>query len=158
MSDPTDSLYIYTKKIQTIITDVQEDLGIVDIFYGDQQQIPRTPTVCIESDKKTRELQGAPRRVLNQLRCFVIVYSSRVDDTAQLNSEIADQLTEAIESEIHKYPTLDGLVFHSLVGEVESGFQSRLMAGKLTRFRASRLTVTGQSKTMLPMSPEYNQP
>lgn len=157
MTDPTDSNYVFTKKIQAIVEAVKEDLGIVDIFYGDQQQIPRTPTVCVEANEKSRVLAGAPRRVLNELSCFVIIYFSVVNDSVQSNSEGADQLAETVEAEIHKDPTLGGLVIHSLVSRSEAGFQSRFMAGAITRFRASRLTVTGQSKTMLPMSPSYNQ-
>jgi len=154
---PTDSLYTFTKAIQAIIAGVQEVRGIADIFYGDQQQIPRTPTVCVIADKKTRTLEGMPRRVLNTITCFVIIYHSKIQDI-QLNSAEADQLAEAIEADIHADPIMGGLVIHSMVTDVEAGQLSRMVNTSQTQFRSTRLTVEGISKTMLPMNPGYNQP
>lgn len=152
----TDSFYVFTKAIQTIVEGVKEEFEIADIWYGDQKQIPRTPTVCVVADGKTREIQGAPRRSRNNLKCYLVLYHSKIQDV-QKNSEEVDQLAERLEAEIHKDPTLGGLVIHSLVSAVDAGEITRLVNTTTTLFRASRLTVEGFSKTMLPMSPGYNQ-
>lgn len=152
----TDSFYVFAKKLQSIAENAKDDLGIADIWYGDQQQIPRTPTLCIVPDGKTRQIEGAPRRSRNNLKCYLVLYHSKVQDV-QKNSEEVDQLAEALEAEVHKDPTLGGLVIHSLVSSIDAGEITRLVNTTKTLFRASRLTVEGNSKTLLPMSPGYNQ-
>lgn len=157
MADPTDSFVVFTEKLQAIVESVQADLGIADVWYGDQQQIPRTPTVCVVADGKDRAHAGAPRRVANTLKAFILVYHSKVQDI-QLNSKEADKLAEALEAAVHEDPTLGGIVIHSLVTRTESGEMTRRVNTLATQFRSTRLTVEGLSKTMLPMSPGYNQP
>lgn len=152
----TDSFYVFTKAIQAIAEAAKEDLGLVDIWYGDQKQIPRTPTLCVVADGKTREIEGAPRRSRNNLKCYLVLYHSKIQDV-QKNSEEVDQLAERLEAEIHKDPTLGGLVIHSLVTGIDAGEITRLVNTTNTQFRAARLTVEAFSKTMLPMSPGYNQ-
>jgi len=152
----TDSFYVFAKALQSIAEAAKQDLGIIDIWYGDQKQIPRTPTLCIVPDGKTREIEGAPRRSRNSLKCYMVLYHSKVQDV-QKNSEEVDQLAEALETEVHKDPTLGGLVIHSLVSSIDAGEITRLVNTTTTLFRASRLTVEGLSKTLLPMSPGYNQ-
>lgn len=152
----TDSFYVFSKKLQAIAEAAKDDLGITDIWYGDQKQIPRTPTLCVVSDGKTREIEGAPRRSRNTLKCYLVLYHSKIQDV-QKNSEEVDQLAERLETEIHKDPTLGGLVIHSLVTSIDAGEITRLVNTTNTLFRASRLTVEAFSKTLLPMSPGYNQ-
>jgi hypothetical protein len=152
MTTPTDSAVVFANKTQDIVTSAKSTYGIADIFYGDQIQIGRTPTVCIWASSKRREIAGAPRRSHNTLEAYLMVYISKVQDV-QLNSLEADTLAEGLETELHKDPTLGGLVFHSLVTSIEFGYQTR----SNTQFRTARITFQGESKTLLPMSPGYNQ-
>jgi hypothetical protein len=152
----TDSFYVFAKALQAIAEANKDELGIVDIWYGDQKQIPRTPTLCVVADGKTREIEGAPRRSRNTLKCYLVLYHSKIQDV-QRNSEEVDQLAEALETKVHADPTMGGLVIHSLVTSIDAGEITRLVNTTTTMFRASRLTVEGLSKTLLPMSPRYNQ-
>jgi hypothetical protein len=150
------SFYVFAKRLQTIAQTNKVALGLADIWYGDQQQIPRTPTLCIVPDGKTREIEGSPRRSRNNLKCYLLLYHSKIQDI-QKNSEEVDQLAEALETLIHADCTLGGLVIHSLVTAIDAGEITRLVNTARTMFRASRLTVEGLSKTLLPLSPGYNQ-
>lgn len=123
-------------------------LGIAeeDIYYGDQSQIPRTPTLCIEPDEKRRDLQGAPRRVLNTFSVYLILYISKVTDT-QTNARDALTLAEDLEAVLHAEPTFGNLLIHSFATKVEPGY--RVKAN--TQFRACRITFEGTNKTVLGM-------
>ena len=150
------SYYVFAKTLQGIAEANQAELGLADVWYGDQQQIPRTPTLCVVPDGKRRELQGSPRRVENTLRCYLLLYHSKIQDI-QKNNEEVDQLAESLEKLVHADPTLGGLVIHSLVTDIDAGEVTRLVDTRRTMYRAARLTVEGISKTALPMSPGYNQ-
>lgn len=153
----TDSFVTFCEAIQAIIESVKEEVtpAIADIWYGDQQQLPRTPTVCIVADGKRRELSGAPRRMMNTLTCYVVVYHSKIQDV-QMNSKESDKLAEQLETAIHADPTLGGLVIHCYVTQVDAGQSTKYVNTTATMYRSTRLTVEGISKTMLPMSPGYN--
>lgn len=152
MTSPTDSSVVFAVKALDIVNTVKATYGIADTFYGDQVQVGRTPTVCVWASNKRREITGAPRRSHNTLEAYLLVYISKVQDV-QLNSLEADLLAENLETELHKDPTLGGLVIHCLVNSIEFGYQTRAN----TQFRTARLTFQGESKTLLPMSPGYNQ-
>jgi hypothetical protein len=96
---------------------------------------------------------GAPRRVRNTLESYIIVYFSKVTDV-QENARDADVMGDALEALVHANITFGGLVTNSMVILNESGYRPK----PDTQFRAVRLTVQGQSTTMLPMAPGYNQP
>jgi len=120
--------------------------AIQDVFYGDQQQIPRTPAICIEPDGKKRTIEGVPRRAANEYGLYVILYVSAVTDS-QSNSRQSVELAEQVEDFLHADPTLDGLVIHSYCTELEPGYRQR----KDTLFRACRIKFEGINKTVLGM-------
>jgi hypothetical protein len=152
MAGPTDSLEVFAAKIQSLITASQVSLSIADVWYGEQRKIPRTPTVEIITGQKVRNLAGAPRRSKNSFECFVMVQAGMVQDT-QLNLHLAGQLAESIEAILHADPTLGGICINSMVVRTEFGVAER----SSTQYRAARLTVVGESLTLLPMQPNYNQ-
>lgn len=126
-------------------------LGLADVFYGDQRQIPRTPTLCLEPDMKRRELEGVPRRTLNTFSMYVLLYISKMDDV-QVNARDALVLAEAVEDFLHADPTCHAppaqpLLVHSYCTEVEPGYRTR----QDTRFRACRIKFEGINKTVLGM-------
>src|SRR5690349_3605898 len=53
------------------------------ILYGDQKRISVTPTVCVESGRTARSLQGVPQRTENSLRCYILVYYAKVESNQQ---------------------------------------------------------------------------
>lgn len=123
------------------------ELGLQDVFYGDQDFLPRNPAVCVEPNRKTQELNGAPRRTLIDLSVYVIIYVSATKD-AQTNRRDADMLGEAIEDVLHTDAQCGGRVVHSLVTENASGWATK--GG--TPIRASRLTFDATSQAQLPYS------
>lgn len=125
-------------------------LQIQDVYYGDQERLPRTPAVCVEPGEKVRELNGAPRRTLITFTNYIIVYHNPVKNATVIREE-DDQRAEAIERFIHADPYFaDGSgndqVIDSLVTSIESGYQMRAN----TLFRASRLTVEARNQEQLP--------
>jgi hypothetical protein len=155
MAACTDSLYVVASHLFDLITTNKTTFTtpVEDVYYGDQRRFPRTPAVTVAPSQKTRELAGAPRRILNTFNVFVNLFFSDVQDVA-LNHRASDQLAEELEALIHANITFDGLVINSMVVLNESGFLNR----SESQFRGSRLIVQATSKTLLPMSPGYNQP
>jgi hypothetical protein len=134
----------YCRKVFELVTEAKQALGLADVFYGDQNKIPRTPAACIVPDVKRRELKGAPRGVENILSTYILVYVSKVDDV-QKNEESAIVIGEAIETYLHQFRDLQGLVVHCYCSAIEPGYRTR----EGTQFRAVRLTFEGLSKTIL---------
>lgn len=149
MTDPA-SMVDHSKYWLQLLKDSQSNLGIVDVYYGDQSRIPRTPTVCVEPGEKRNALHGAPRRVEVTIETYVLVYHNAVSSTQTIREE-DDALAEAIENLIHGQPYMknaagDDQAVDSLVTRIESGFQQRSAA----LLRASRLTVESRVLTQLP--------
>lgn len=155
MADCTDSLYVVAKHLFTLLDGYKGSftIPVLDVFYGDQKQIPRTPAITVATSQKTRELAGAPRRIENVFEVFINVYFSNVRSIA-VNHEDADKLAEEVEAKVHEDIIFGGLVINSMVVLNEAGFLNR----DNSQFRGSRLIVRALSKTFLPMAPGYNQP
>lgn len=147
----TDSMTVIAKHLEKLLGDNKEDLGIYDIFYGDQDRIPHTPTVCVEPGDKRRELNGAPRRTSVIITTYLLVYHNPVKSVAQIREE-DDLLAESVESLIHQDAQMkdsggNDQVIDSLVTVIESGYQVKAN----TLFRASRMTIEVRSQVQLPI-------
>lgn len=150
----TDSQYVVADYLFTMLRTAKGLFtpAIREVFYGDQKRIPETPALTVAASEKRRALVGAPRRVENTFHVFINLFVFNVRDVA-LNHREADQLAEAVEAKIHEDVALGGLVIHSMVMLNESGFLNR----DNSQFRGNRLVVEATSRTLLPMSPDYNQ-
>jgi hypothetical protein len=125
---------------------------IADVWYGDQERILRTPTVCVEPNTKGRTLEGVPNMTRNEFEIFVLVYVNKVTDLQQ-NRKDADQLAYEIELLIHQDLQLRDAtgaptMIHGYVRENESGYTVK--SGTL--YRSARLTYFGLNKTSLPVN------
>jgi hypothetical protein len=143
----TDSLVVVSEYLFDLITQNKTPLGLQDIYYGDQALIPRTPALCVESDTKTREIDGAPRRTLVQLNTFLILYHSPVKDIQKTRKDV-DILAEAVETLVHADAQMNHLVIHSLVTTMQSGYAMKTG----TQIRSCRLTVQATSQVLLPLA------
>lgn len=146
----TDSIPVLNKFLVNKFEAKKADLGIADVYYGDQERIPRTPAVCFEPGEKDRELNGAPRRTKVDITLYCLVYHNPVKAVSSIREE-DDLLAEAIETEIHADrqfldETGDPQVIDSMVTSIESGYQQK--ANSL--FRVSRLTVEARVQIQLP--------
>jgi hypothetical protein len=124
----------------------KEALGLADVFYDDQNQIPRTPTACVVPDEKSRELAGVPRLSQNTFGLYVLLYTSKIGDV-QDNARDALAFAEQVEFFLHSDPTLGGLVVHSFCTRTEPGYRTR----DKTTFRACRIKFEGINKSVLGM-------
>jgi len=143
----SDSLYTVAKYLENLITTAKAGLNVSDVYYGDQEKIPRVPTVCVDTGSKRRELNGAPRRLMVDMELYVIVYTGAVASLSA-NREQDDLIAEAVETLIHLDATMGGLVIDSLVSDIEYGYALR----NNSLFRTARLTVTARDQVQLPSS------
>jgi hypothetical protein len=145
----TDSLVTVADFVLQRLEDHKLELGLLDVWRGDMQKLPRTPCATVESGPKRRALDGAPRRTLNGITVYVTIYVGRVQDV-QVNARDADVLSEAVEALLHSDAALgvypDQLAIHSLVTDLEPGYANK--AGSL--YRGARLTFEVTTKTQLP--------
>ena len=140
----SDSIVTLCQYIVDKLVAHSEDLGIVDVLYGDQERIAVSPSVCVEPGPKLRDLQGATRRTENRITIFVIVYHSEVRST-QSNRKDADALAEAVEAVLHLDPTLGGYVRHSYVTSIVPGYVTKANGP----MRASRVTFEASNMTRI---------
>lgn len=145
MADLTASLVDVCEYLFTLLDTNKESLGLMAVYYGDQDRLPMTPVACIEPDTKNRDLKGAQRMTAVTLRAYVLVYHSAITSPQQ-NRRDADQMAEDIETLIHSKRSLDGLLIHGMVTAIESGYVTR----ERTLVRSSRLTYEGLSQQLLP--------
>lgn len=140
----TDNLDTVTQYIVDLINTNKVALGVQDVWYGDQELIPRSPAVAVEPGTKTRTLTGMPRMATNNFTVFILVYVAKLQDI-QLTRKTSNQLAEAIEDLIHGDSNLGGLVVHGFCTSQESGYAVR---GSLL-MRAVRISYEAMSKLQL---------
>jgi hypothetical protein len=150
----------YSANIVVIATELQVRINaakatfttpVVDVWYGDQDRIGTTPTVCIEPSDKTRELSGAPNMTENNFEIYILVYHNKVQDN-QITRKEVDQLAFEIEKLLHQDLQLATAgvprLIHGYVTRNESGYVWK----NGTLYRTARLTYRGKNKTSLPVS------
>lgn len=128
----------------TLVTTTGVYAGADDVYYGDQDKFPRTPSICIDPGNRQRILQGASFRTDNNFTIYILVYHAKVQDNQATRME-AQQLSEQIETLLHLDPQLGGLVIHSFCTLNESGYVYR----QNTMYRTNRITFEPYSKTRL---------
>lgn len=119
-------------------------VGSDDIYYGDQEKFPRTPSICVDPGNRRRDLQGVSYRTDNNFTLYIYVYHAKVQDN-QLTRKEAQQISEAIETLLHQDPQLGGNVIHGFCSLNESGYVYR----QNTMYRTNRITFEPYSKTRL---------
>jgi hypothetical protein len=115
-----------------------------DIYYGDQEKFPRTPSICVDPGNRARILQGVSYRTDNNFVLYIYVYHAKVQDN-QITRKEVQQISEAIETLLHSDPQLGGIVIHSFCTLNESGYVYR----QNTMYRTCRITFEPYSKTKL---------
>lgn len=127
-----------------IVTSTNVALAADDVYYGDQEKFPRTPSVCVDPGNRQRALQGVSYRTDNNFTIYILVYHAMLQDNQVTRKEV-QQLAEAIETLLHADPTLGGNVIHSFCSLNESGYVYR----NSTMYRTNRMTFEPYSKTRL---------
>lgn len=76
------------------------------VYYGDQEKLPVTPCICVESGEKNL---GIPRRYIGsggtrqmdvQMNVYILVYHSNIKDV-QYNRQQNDKLVGTVEAFLH---------------------------------------------------------
>lgn len=148
----TDNLTVFSQAVvdrlvanASTLTDV--DGNELEVFYGEQNQYPRTPAAAVEPVDKERELQGAPRMYVVRMTVSVVLYLTKVLESNQATRKAVDTLGEQVEAVLHQNPHYDGLLLDSYVRRAESGYAYK--SG--TQYRAYRVEFEGLVKKGLPL-------
>lgn len=143
----TDRTTVLAQALQAIVAANKDSLGILDVLYGNHNNIPRTPSVIIVPGTKKRELRGvaAPGgRVFNTMTVYVDIRFSKVGSEEAVRLEL-DQTAENIEHLIHQDTTVGGLLIHGFFTDWNPG-EVFSQGGE---FRSVRMTFVGGSETYL---------
>jgi hypothetical protein len=140
------------QRILTLLETNKTSFGeFATVFYGDQDKLPTTPTICIEAGVMERSLasaQGPAGRTLNECTCYIIVYYAKVDSN-QVTKLAGETTSEAVAAFLDTNPQLllagiDPKVIHGFVRVIDHGY-----IRKDTLMYGSRLTWVGKTKMQL---------
>lgn len=137
----TSSYSTVAQLIVDIFSD-DEDLGFEAVYYGDQDLIPYTPTLCVDPGGIDRELSGISLMTTNTISMFLFIYHGPLQGNQKTRKE-CDEFTEAVVRKLHEDVTIKGSVISGYCTRVESGISQR---GGAT-LRTSRITWNGLTKT-----------
>lgn len=133
-----------------LFTARMNDLGLKAVFYGDQETLPVTPCLCIETGQKTRELRGMPKRYNLTMELYILIYHSGLVDvqTQRRNNDVLAETIEDVVHEDHNLKREDGTnrFIDSVVNTSEPGYVTK--GGNPVR--ATRLTITLLTQQFLP--------
>jgi hypothetical protein len=148
---PTDDVSVLSEYVFNLLDGRKADIGVIDCWFSDDAstKLPHTPALTVEPGTKTREYNGAPRRVMNTMDVYIMIYHDKIADV-QDNARNAIRRAEAVEAVLHEDAQLEGLVIDSMVISNEPGTAQRGTGGSL--MSASRLTFRARSQTLLPYS------
>ena len=152
VSTPTYKGAEVSKYIRRLLELHKVEFDIKALFYGDQDQIPASPTVCVEPAQTEREWSGAPYQTDNEIDIAILVYMTGLEDNTTIQ-EKCDKLTDDIADFINKEALSEMFDGNQLNGMLTSGhcrrheYGYRMLGDK--KMRANRLIFRGYSKTKL---------
>lgn len=122
------------------------DFSIEDVFYGDQENLARNITVCVDPGEKVVSQLYGSRRAIYDARHYIMAYAKTLAGSEQ-NRRICDLVAEHLETLVNANPKLGGTVIQSHVAEVRPGYVQR---GD-SIVRSTRLTVVSTTEKNLPL-------
>ncbi len=146
----SDSTLEIADRFYVILDDAKGSLNLADVFFGDQDMVPRTPALCVEPGVKRRELQGVPDTTLNLIDTFFLIYHSPIIESQQARRDTI-AFAEAIETYLHlNHLRLfssggDQLTIHGHCSDLDPGFAYK----DKTKYNAVQMTWTSTTKTRL---------
>lgn len=123
----------------------KSQLGLEDVWYGDQSLYPRVPCLAIEPLTVDRVLAGTGigGQTDNRFTVYIYIYHGTLIEV-QESRKTCDRLASDVEEATHKNLQLNGIIVHGYITKYESGQADR---GSL--LGVTRLTWEGISKTLL---------
>lgn len=143
----TDKSSVVATAILNLLLANKDSLGLDQVYYGDQLNIPNAKCAAVRVGRKTREragVAGPGGRMMNIMPVVINVYNSTVTDEAN-GRLVVDQIAEAIEDLLHLDITLGGITLDGYVSEFDPDPVFRL--GSM--FKVVQLTYLARSKTNL---------
>ena len=137
------SLLVVGDYIQELLAN-DGSLGLQDVWYGDQELIPRVPAISIEPNGVDSLLAGVPFMVENTLTFILMLYYGGVQDV-QISKRDCIEYAQTVMDAMHADKTMGGNVIHGFCTSVEYGVATK---GNALIF-ASRITWQGLTKTQL---------
>lgn len=120
----TDRTTVVASGIKEVILANADELGIQDVFYGNHNMTPRSPSVIIRPGRKRRTLRGVAfpgGRTENQLVVLIDVMTANVIAGEEVARLELDELAENVEKLLYVDVTLGGLVIHGFVTDWDPG-------------------------------------
>lgn len=140
----TNKLSVVTRAIQTLL-DSDSGLSFQKVYYGRQGSIPKVPSASVAGISLSSELVAPSNRTENTFSVEIMIYHSQVQSGKEENQLAVDILAEETMDVLNADKTLGGLVYTSVVTNVEPGY---LRLGN-TWFRSSLLSWEGRSKVIV---------
>lgn len=127
----------------TVTPSTDQPAAVQDIWYGDQEKIPRVGAVCVEPGSMSRTPNGFYQQSQNDFVVYILIYHAGTE--VEVIRQQCDQMGSAVARVLHADLQLGGLLVNGYVASFESGYTYR---GN-TMYRTCRLTYMGMSKTNL---------
>ena len=158
----TNRTTVVATTLQQVLKDNAENLGLKDVWFGDQDTFPRVPCVAVEPVDMVRPDPTPMMISFHEMECYITVYDIAIGNQDKLQLA-TDQLAEQIADTIHADPdtnevgplfpdgrlwTLRGTLTIGWVTRIEHGFAVK--GGKL--MRCARLTYVGRSRVPILMT------
>lgn len=137
LSDISSALYDY-------LLEGKIQLGLEDVWYDISGLVPRTPSILVEPQSKTRELTQTGFQTTNTFDISLIIIHARMASESVTNAESL-KLAEDVESYLHENRSLGDKLIHSYVVSLEQGSITQ----QSVLLRATRLMWRGMSKTRM---------
>lgn len=137
------SNFAVTKKVFDMLTDAKEELELEDVWYGEQELMPRFPCLVVDQRPKRRAFNGTQRWDL-VFTVAITVYHSKVVSSGENrmeNEEFAYKVEQWFMADKDRL-MLDGLVLLGYIISVEPG----TIAKRSTMYAVTRLTWQGESR------------
>lgn len=144
MAEFTGSLDAVADGLIALIEPQKAALGLTDVWYGEHNTIPRTPSLTVDPRTKTRALRETGHTVINTFEVVLTLFHSRLSSGQVMMSEVLS-LAEQVEKVIHSDRKLGGLIVHGYVGRISTGFTTR----NKVILKAAEIQWSGFSKTRL---------
>lgn len=144
---------VVARAIKDFLDAEKANLGVSQVFYGDQRRIPVVPAVCVEPALTERPITSTSYQTTNTFTIGIVVYhtsSEGIEVIQEQCDQVSEDVADAVNAEGISSAFAGGTQFG---GKIISGHVVRLEFGYRTLndqlMRANRLVWEGITKTPL---------
>lgn len=140
----TDNLDVVGEAIKAVIEAEKAALGLTDVWYGDQQLVPRMPAVAVDPRRVRTRPSDTGHMARNDFEVDLYVYHSKLQGPTT-NLKECLQLANSIKDLLHDDVMLGGLIVYGHVEEIATGYSTK----SNVIIKSTRIQWVGLSKTRL---------